>query len=116
MRPSTNKLPAVWLRPLLPRLLSGWLRTGSELTCCGKGDQVLRDETLELLVCVGQPLPQDDLQTSEEGQDVQAVEGEAAGEQQQVAGGADGAGRRVGHHVAIHGTVQSGCSHTHTRR
>lgn len=102
---------AVWLRPLL----SGWLRTGSELTCCGKGDQVLRHEILELLVGVGQRLPQNDLQAPEEGQDVQAVEGEAAGERQQVADGVDGAGRRVGHHVAVHGTVQSGCSQAPTQ-
>lgn len=70
---------------------------------------MLRDETLELFVCVGQWLPQDDLQPPEEGHGVQAVEGETAGERQEVAGGADGAGRLVGHQVAIHGTVQSGC-------
>lgn len=69
----------------------------------------MRDETLELLVCVGQRLAQNDLQPSEEGHGVQAVEGETAGERQEVAGGVDGARRLVGHQVAIHGTVQSGC-------
>lgn len=85
------------------------VQTGSELTCGGKGDQVLRDETLELFVCVRQWLSQNDLQPPEEGHDVQAVEGETAGERQEVAGGVDGAGWLVGHQVAIHGTVQSGC-------
>lgn len=70
---------------------------------------MLRDETLELFVCVGQRLPQKDLQPPEEGHDVQAVEGKTAGERQEVAGGVDGAGRLVGHQVAIHGAVQSGC-------
>lgn len=72
----------------------------------------MHDETLELLVRVGQPPSQDVLQASEEGQDVQAVEGEAAVEGQQVASGVDGARGRVGHHVAVDGAVQGRCRQT----
>lgn len=85
-------------------------QTGSELTCVGKCDQVLGDETLEPIVCVRQRLPQNGLQPSEDGHGVQGVEGETAGKGQEVAGGVDSAGGRVGHHVPIHGTVQCGCN------
>lgn len=43
------------------------------------------DELLEVLVSRGQRFPQDGLQPSKEGNDIQAVEGEAAGERQQAA-------------------------------
>lgn len=78
-------------------------------TCFGEGDEVACDEILEVLVSVGQRFPQDGLQPPEERHDVQAVEGEAAGERQQVAGRVDGSRRRVRHHVSIHGTGQSRC-------
>lgn len=85
------------------------------LTCSGEGEQVVRDELGVAAVGRSQGLPQDGLQTSEEGHDVQQVEGEAAEERQQVAGGADRCRRRVRHHVSIHGAVERRCKcSTHT--
>lgn len=83
---------------------------GSAFTCFGEGDEVARDEILEVPVSVRERFPQDGLQPPEERHRVQAVEGEAAGERQQVAGPVDGSGRRVCHHVPIHRTVQSRCT------
>lgn len=70
------------------------------------------DELLEVLVCRGQRFPQDGLQPSKEGNDVQAVEGEAAGERQQAAGPVDGPRRRVPHHVSIDGAAEGRCRRT----
>lgn len=82
------------------------------LTCFGEGDEVARDEILELPVSVGERFPQDGLQGPEEGHGVQAVEGEAAGIRQQADGRVERPGRRVRHHVSIHGTGQSICTET----
>lgn len=84
----------------------------SVLTCFGEGDEVTRDEILEVLVSVGERFPQDGLQASEEGRGVQAVEGEAAGKRQQTDGRVERPGRRVRHHVSIHRTVQGLCGQT----
>lgn len=67
------------------------------------------DEVLEALVRTRERLPQGELQASKESQGVQTVEGEAAGERQQISGRVDRPGRRVCHHVAIHGAVQCSC-------
>lgn len=73
---------------------------------------MVRDEILEVLVSVRERFPHDGLQPSEEGHGVHAVEGEAAGERQLTEGRVDRTGRRVRHHVSIHGTVQSRCRQT----
>lgn len=72
----------------------------------------MRDELLEALVSRGQRFPQDGLQPSKEGNDIQAVEGEAAGERQQAAERVDGPRRRVRHHVSIHGAAEGRCRRT----
>lgn len=108
----------VCLCEMLLQFIAGDCPTRSEwpsLTCSGEGEQVVRDELGVAEVGRGQGRPQDGLQTSEEGQDVQHVEGEAAGEGQQVAGGADGRRRRVRHHVPVHGAAERRCGcDTHT--
>ena len=79
----------------------------SNPTCFGKVDEVVSEESLELCVVGGERLLQDGPQASKEGQGVQHVEGEAAGVGHQVlARGVHGAGRRVRHHEAVHGTLQ----------
>lgn len=83
---------------------------GSVFTCFGEGDEVACDELLEALVSVRERFPQDGLQPAEERHGVQTVEGEAAGELQQVGGHVDGSRRRVRHHVSIHGTVEGRCT------
>lgn len=70
------------------------------------------DELLEVLVCQRQRFPQDQLQPSKEGNGVQAVEGEAAGERQQAAEPVDGPRRRVRHHISIHGAAEGRCRRT----
>lgn len=82
---------------------------GSIFTCFGEVDEVACDEIPEALVSIGQRFPQNDLQPSEESHRVQTVEGEAAGERQQGAGRVGRSRWRVGHHVSIHGTVESRC-------
>lgn len=75
-------------------------------TCCGKGDEVPCDELLEFLVFIRERFAQRDLQPSEESQSVQTVEGETAGERQQVTGRVDRSGRHICHQVAIHRTAE----------
>lgn len=69
----------------------------------------MRDELGEAAVGPGQWLPQDGVQASEEAHSIQQVEGEAAGEGQQVAGGGDGRRGRVRHHVAVHRAAERRC-------
>lgn len=76
------------------------------LTCFGEADEVSSDQILEAPVPVGERFPQHGLQPSEERHGVQTVEGEAAVVRQQTAGRIDRSGRRVRHHVAIHGTAE----------
>lgn len=83
----------------------------SILTCLDKGEEVTRDQILEFLVLVSERLPQEPLQSPKESGGVQAMEGEAAGEQQQACRRVSSFGWGVCHNVAIHRAVKSSCRH-----
>lgn len=100
-----NDLKDFWSCFSVGPIRSEW----SSLTCSGEGDQVLRDELGVAVVTLSEWPPQDGLQTSKESHNIQHVKGEATGEGQQVASGADRCRWRVRHHVPVNGAAERRC-------